>query len=70
MVRTGRRASALRELLVAAGWHPAPAPERPRLQELQPELGASISELYASLGGHADPATSGPATGTLPWRTV
>ncbi len=60
MVRTGRRASVLRELLVAAGWHPAPAPERPRLHELLPELGASISDLYASLGGQANPTTLRP----------
>ena len=67
MVRTGRRSSVkFKQAAAAAGRHPAPAPEKPRLHDLLPELGAPISELYALLGGQADPATLRRATGTSP----
>lgn len=48
MVRTGRRAEVLRDLLTAAGLKPtAIAPPRPNSEELDPEL----TELYRRLGG-------------------
>jgi len=65
MVRTGRRATALRELLVAAGWRPSAAPAPPRVTLLPPARREAIVDLYAVLGGRADPASLRPGSWDL-----
>lgn len=54
MVRTGRRASILAELLMAAGLTADPPPGRPSVEELPGPVMDDLFVLYQSLGGVLD----------------
>ncbi len=62
MVKTGRRATALRDLLTAGGLQAAVTPASPRLADLSPDGTEIVRHLYESFGGRLDPAglRSGP----------
>ncbi len=51
MVRTGARAAVLEQALVAAGFEPTPAPERPRVTDLPQALQDELKDLFHRLGG-------------------
>jgi hypothetical protein len=65
MVRTGRRATALQQLLVEAGWRSTEPPTPPRVPLLAPELRVAIGDLYARFGGKQDTAKLRPGAWDL-----
>lgn len=66
MVKTGRRAIALTELLVRGGLRPARTrPSPPRIESLPDELAGELSKLFETLGGREAQAPPRPGSWDL-----
>ena len=65
MVKTGRRATALRELLGAAGLRAVSPPTPPRVADLSTEGVGIVGRLYESFGGRLTPAALLPGAWDL-----